>query len=92
MPIPDAIAACIDARAERASGVYTDLRVVVFNGTTKRSPEPRHTDGLLAISLRIFATLGEEAGGRRSARARVAERRGRVARSQATRPLAVQGS
>jgi hypothetical protein len=58
MPIPDSISAFIDAQAQRAPGSYDDLRVVVFNGTTKRSPETSHTDGLLAIPRRIFAALG----------------------------------
>ena len=34
------------------------MRAVIFNGTTKRSPEPSHTDGLLAIPYRIYSTLG----------------------------------
>jgi hypothetical protein len=42
MPIPDSIFAFIDAQAARSSVSYDDLRVVVFNGTTKRSPEPSH--------------------------------------------------
>ena len=58
MPIPEAITVFIEAQAKRAPVHYHDLRVVVFNGTTKRSPEPSHTDGLLAIPRRIFATLG----------------------------------
>ena len=58
MPLPDPIAAFIDAQAERSPVSYEDLRVVVFNGTTKRSPEPSHTDGLLAIPQRIFSVLG----------------------------------
>lgn len=58
MPLPDPIAAFIDAQAERSPVSYEDLCVVVFNGTTKRSPEPSHTDGLLAIPRRIFSVLG----------------------------------
>jgi hypothetical protein len=58
MPIPDSISAFIDAQAKRAPVAYDDLRVVVFNGTTKRSPEPSHTDGLLAIPRGILSTLG----------------------------------
>ncbi len=58
MPIPASISAFIDAQAERAPVSYTDLRVVVFNGTTKRSPEPSHTDGLLEIPRAILARLG----------------------------------
>ena len=58
MPIPQSIATFIEAQAKNAPGSYGDLRVVVFNGTTKRSPEPSHTDGLLAIPKGIFQTLG----------------------------------
>ncbi len=58
MAIPDPISAFIDAQAKRAPVAYADLRAVIFNGTTKRSPEPSHTDGLLAIPYRLFSTLG----------------------------------
>ena len=58
MPIPDSITSFIDAQARRAPVAYDDLRVVVFNGTTKRSPEQSQTDGLLEIPRRIFAVLG----------------------------------
>ena len=50
MPIPDSIAEFIDTQAKRSAVSYDDLRVVVFNGTTKRSPERSHTDGLLRRS------------------------------------------
>ena len=50
--------AFIDAQVARSPVSYDDLRAVVFNGTTKLSPEPSHTDGLLAIPLRIFSALG----------------------------------
>jgi multimeric flavodoxin WrbA len=58
MPLPQPIAEFIDEQARRAPVAYDDLRVLVFNGTTKRSPEQSHTDGLLEIPKRIFATLG----------------------------------
>jgi multimeric flavodoxin WrbA len=58
MPIPDSIRAFIEEQARRSPVSYDDLRVVVFNGTTKRSPELSHTDGLLAIPRAIFSTLG----------------------------------
>ncbi len=58
MPIPESIQGFIDERVEHAPVRYDDLRVVIFNGTTKRSPEPSHTDGLLAIPRGIFAGLG----------------------------------
>jgi hypothetical protein len=57
MPIPDSIRAFIEEQARRSPVSYDDLRVVVFNGTTKRSPEPSRTDGLLAIPRAIFSTL-----------------------------------
>ena len=58
MPIPDSITSFIDEQARRAPVAYDDLRVVVFNGTTKRSPEQSQTDGLLEIPRRIFSMLG----------------------------------
>ena len=58
MPIPDSISQFIDTQSRRAPVSYKDMRVTIFNGTTKRSPEPSHTDGLLAISCRIFNELG----------------------------------
>ena len=58
MPIPESITAFIDTQAARSPEPFDDLRVVVFNGTTKRSPEPSHTDGLLEIPRSIFAALG----------------------------------
>ncbi len=58
MPIPDSITSFIDEQARRAPVAYDDLRIVVFNGTTKRSPEQSQTDGLLEIPRRIFSVLG----------------------------------
>src|SRR3954468_10729142 len=58
MPIPAPIQSFIDAQADRAAGVFADLRAVVFNGTLKRSPEPSHTDGLLAISTGLMERVG----------------------------------
>jgi len=58
MALPAEIAEFIDRQARSAPGAYADLRVVVFNGTTKRSPEPSHTDGLLAIARRVFTGVG----------------------------------
>jgi multimeric flavodoxin WrbA len=58
MAIPESITSFIDAQAKSATVSYSDLRVVVFNGTTKRSPEPSQTDGLLEIPRRIFSALG----------------------------------
>jgi multimeric flavodoxin WrbA len=58
MPIPESIQAFIDRQADGAPTRYDDLRAVVFNGTTKRSPEASHTDGLLAIPLGLMRRLG----------------------------------
>ena len=45
-------------RPGRATSAYDDLRVVVFNGTLKRSPESSHTDGLLSIVKCVFLATG----------------------------------
>ena len=58
MAIPAPIQAFIDDQADRAPGVYTDLRAVVFNGTLKRSPERSHTDGLLDIAKGLMERVG----------------------------------
>jgi len=58
MTIPTAIQTFIDGLSERAPGSYGDLRAVIFNGTLKRSPEPSHTDGLLAIARGIMERVG----------------------------------
>src|SRR5947209_20079260 len=58
MPLPENIQRFIDEQADAAPTRYDDLRAVVFNGTTKRSPETSHTDGLLEIPRRIFSRVG----------------------------------
>jgi multimeric flavodoxin WrbA len=58
MPIPSSIQAFIDRQADAAPARYDDLRAVVFNNTLKRSPEPSHTDGLLAISRGLLERVG----------------------------------
>jgi multimeric flavodoxin WrbA len=58
MPIPESIQSFVEAQAENAPTRFDDLRLVVFNGTLKRSPEPSHTDGLLAIPRAIFSRTG----------------------------------
>ncbi len=58
MSLPPSIQAFIDRQAERAPGSYDDLGAVIFNGTLKRSPEPSHTDGLIAIVRGIFERVG----------------------------------
>ena len=56
--IPDSVAAFIDAEVAAATTRYDDLRVAILNGTLKRSPEPSHTDGLLAITRRVLEGVG----------------------------------
>ena len=58
MALPTDIQTFIDRQADSAPANYDDLRAVIFNGTLKRSPEPSHTDGLLAIARGIFARTG----------------------------------
>jgi multimeric flavodoxin WrbA len=58
MPLPENIQQFIDRQADEAPAGFDDLRVVIFNGTTKRSPERSHTDGLLAIPRGIFERVG----------------------------------
>lgn len=61
MPIPDSIGAFIEAQARSSATRYDDLRVVVLNGTLKRSPEPSHSDGLLAVARMVFDGVGVKA-------------------------------
>ncbi len=61
MAIPAPIQAFIEQQADSAPGRYGDLRAVIFNGTLKRSPEPSHTDGLLAIVRGVFERVGVSA-------------------------------
>ena len=56
--IPESVARFIDAEVAAATTSYDDLRAVVLNGTLKRSPEPSHTDGLLAVTLRVLEGVG----------------------------------
>ncbi|RYC05595.1 flavodoxin family protein [Nocardioides zhouii] len=56
--IPDSVATFIDAEVAAATTGYDDLRVVILNGTLKRSPAPSHTDGLLEISRRVLEGVG----------------------------------
>lgn len=58
MPIPAPIQAFIDHQCDTAPATYDHLRVVIFNGSLKRSPETSHTDGLLRIPKGIFERLG----------------------------------
>lgn len=58
MSIPADILRFVDAQCDASPTRYDDLRAVIFNGTLKRSPEPSHSDGLLAIPRRIMERLG----------------------------------
>src|SRR3954452_10220810 len=58
MALPGSIQTFIDAQADAAPGDFRDLRAVIFNGTLKRSPEPSHTDGLLAIARGVMERVG----------------------------------
>ena len=58
MSIPASIQTFIEAQAAGASVRYDDLRVVIFNGTLKRAPEPSHTDGLLEVARLVFDGVG----------------------------------
>jgi multimeric flavodoxin WrbA len=60
MALPSNIQRFIDEQADAASTRYDDLRAVVFNGTTKCSPEISNTDGLVAIVRAIFRRVGVE--------------------------------
>jgi multimeric flavodoxin WrbA len=56
--LPETIQTFIERQADTAPGRFDDLRLVIFNGTLKRSPEPSQTDGLLAIPRAILARTG----------------------------------
>jgi multimeric flavodoxin WrbA len=56
--LPESVARFIDSEVAAAPATYDDLRVVVLNGTLKRSPETSHTDGLLAVTRRVLEGVG----------------------------------
>jgi multimeric flavodoxin WrbA len=56
--LPETIQTFIERQADTAPGRFDDLRLVIFNCTLKRSPEPSQTDGLLAIPRAILARTG----------------------------------
>ena len=58
MILPENIQRFIDEQCDACTFGFDDLRAVAFNGTTKRSPEPSHTGGLLSIVSGIFERLG----------------------------------
>ena len=48
--LPASVQTFIDAEIAACPTDFSDLRAVFLNGTLKRSPEPSHTEGLIAIS------------------------------------------
>ena len=58
--LPESVQRYIDAEIHDNPTDFTDLKVVVLNGTLKRSPEPSHTDGLIAIAAHIFRGVGAQ--------------------------------
>lgn len=58
MSIPEETGSYIEALSKGAPARYDDLRVLVFNGTLKRSPEESNTEGLLKVPLEIFESVG----------------------------------
>jgi multimeric flavodoxin WrbA len=56
--IPENIQRFVDEQADACTTRYDDLRAVIFNGSTKRSPDPSHTDGLLEMVRGLFDRLG----------------------------------
>ena len=56
--LPNDVQAFIDHEIAANTTDYSDLRAVFLNGTLKRSPEPSHTDGLIAISRHILEGVG----------------------------------
>lgn len=56
--LPHNVQAFIDHEIAANTTDYSDLRAVFLNGTLKRSPEPSHTDSLIAISRHILGGVG----------------------------------
>ncbi len=56
--LPSAVQRFVDAEVTANATDYTDLRVVVFNGSLKPRPEVSHTDGLIAVSRRVLEGVG----------------------------------
>jgi multimeric flavodoxin WrbA len=56
--LPENIQRFIDEQCDACTFGFDDLSAVAFNATTKRSPEPSHTGGLLSIVSGIFERLG----------------------------------
>jgi multimeric flavodoxin WrbA len=56
--LPPPVQRFIDAEVTASPTDFSDLRVVVLNGTLKPSPEPSHTDGLVAVARRVLDGVG----------------------------------
>lgn len=56
--LPDPVQRFIDAEISANRTGFNDLRAVILNGTLKPSPEPSHTDGLIAITARVLSGVG----------------------------------
>lgn len=56
--LPDSVQTFIDAEIATNTTDYSDLRAVFLNGTLKPTPQPSHTEGLIAIGKHIFDSLG----------------------------------
>lgn len=56
--LPESVQAFIDAEIAASTTDFSDLRAVYINGTLKRSPEPSHTDGLIAVGRHVFEGVG----------------------------------
>ena len=48
--LPENVQQYVDAEIAANPTDFDDLRVVVLNGTLKRSPEPSHTEGRAVVS------------------------------------------
>ncbi len=58
--LPESVQRFINAEIAANRSDFSDLRVVILNGTLKRSPAPSHTDGLAAISAHILTGVGAQ--------------------------------
>lgn len=56
--LPESVQKFIDAEIAANPTDFSDLRAVYLNGTLKPSPEPSHTDGLLAVSKHVLEGVG----------------------------------
>jgi len=59
--LPAAVQEFIDSEIRANTTDFSDLKVVVLNGTLKRSPAPSHTEGLVSIATHIFEGVGARA-------------------------------